>query len=49
MSARHEGCARACLQGLGERSKSMGREMHYIHVSEFQLSFPFELGKADEV
>jgi hypothetical protein len=33
-SARHEGCAEACLRGLGERAKATGREMHYIHVSE---------------
>ncbi|KUJ22707.1 NAD dependent epimerase/dehydratase family protein [Mollisia scopiformis] len=32
-SARHEGCAKACLMGLGERQKSTGKVMHYIHTS----------------
>ncbi|TVY42566.1 hypothetical protein LSUB1_G001216 [Lachnellula subtilissima] len=31
-SARHAGCARACIEGLGERSKSTGKATHYIHV-----------------
>ncbi len=32
-NARHEGCARACIEGLGERGRELGREMSYIHVS----------------
>lgn len=32
-SARHAECARACIEGLGERGKSTGKTTHYIHVS----------------
>jgi len=32
-SARHVECARACILGLGDRAKSSGKEMHYIHIS----------------
>jgi hypothetical protein len=31
-NARHEGCAKACLEGLSERSKVTGKALHYIHV-----------------
>lgn len=31
-SARHEGCAKACLEGLSERAKVTGKATHYIHV-----------------
>jgi hypothetical protein len=32
-SARHEGSARACIEGLSERSKVTAKPTHYIHVS----------------
>ncbi|KAL2072622.1 hypothetical protein VTL71DRAFT_11965 [Oculimacula yallundae] len=32
-SARHVDCARACILGLGDRAKSIGKETHYIHIS----------------
>ncbi|TVY85799.1 hypothetical protein LAWI1_G007313, partial [Lachnellula willkommii] len=32
-SARHVECARACIEGLGERGKKTGRVTHYIHTS----------------
>ncbi|TVY59233.1 hypothetical protein LCER1_G000238 [Lachnellula cervina] len=32
-SARHAECARACIEGLGERGKSTGKTTHYIHTS----------------
>ncbi len=31
-SARHEGFARACLDGLSQHSKITGKSTHYIHV-----------------
>ncbi|KAH8757077.1 NAD dependent epimerase/dehydratase family protein [Hyaloscypha finlandica] len=32
-SARHEGSAKACLAGLSERSRTIGRPTHYVHTS----------------
>ncbi|KAE9381141.1 NAD(P)-binding protein [Stipitochalara longipes BDJ] len=32
-SARHQGSAKACLEGLFERSKATGKGTHYIHTS----------------
>ncbi|PMD64312.1 NAD dependent epimerase/dehydratase family protein [Hyaloscypha bicolor E] len=32
-SARHEGSAKACLEGLSERSKTTGQPAHYVHTS----------------
>jgi hypothetical protein len=42
-NARHEGCAKACLEGLSERSKVTGKATHYIQVPlPIHLqSFPF--------
>jgi hypothetical protein len=36
-SARHEGAAKACLEGLAERKKETGRDVHYIHVSSLPI------------
>jgi hypothetical protein len=36
-SARHEGSAKACIEGLSERSKATGKPTHYIHVSSHPL------------
>ena len=33
--ARHVGCARACIEGLGERKRRGGKEVFYVHVSFF--------------
>ncbi|RDW66477.1 NAD dependent epimerase family protein [Coleophoma cylindrospora] len=32
-SARHESCAKACIEGLGERQRRTGNTVHYIHTS----------------
>ncbi|TVY27422.1 hypothetical protein LHYA1_G004183 [Lachnellula hyalina] len=49
-SARHYDCARACIEGLGERGKSTGKATHYIHrglaivVDLFQTSGASNVG-----
>ena len=40
-SARHEGCARACIEGLSERKGSPIGGVHYIHVRRLKRGYCF--------